>query len=498
MNSIKKLLLYIFVFVPLIALLSLGFYTRESYSEPEYQYQVYLDGEKLGLIESKDSLYEMINKEQIEVKKKYNTEQVYPPKGFQIVKTNTYDDNLNTTEEIYKKIKDKKEFTIKGYTITIKSKEENVEPIYIYVTDENIFEEAIKNIINTFIGEERYKQYMTKTQPEIIDVGYIIENIYFDQKITIKESYITVNEKIYTDSQELTKFLLFSNDTGSKLYTVVQGDTIESIANANELNVDELLIANDDIHDVDTLLAIGQQINVALINPILSLVYEEIVTEDIEQQYTTEYVEDNTQYVGYKETKQAGANGISRVTSRVQFTNGAKNQGAIRVGNPIVIKPVQNEIIVKGTKAYGSYSGQYVDTGEAWGWPTNQPYIITSGFEYRWGQLHDGIDISGTGYGSPIYASLDGTVVNAQYGGLIGSTAGYNVVIAHDNGYYTTYAHMAPGTIKVKVGDRVTRGQVIGGMGMSGWATGTHLHFGLYYGIPYNGGRPINPFKLWQ
>jgi murein DD-endopeptidase MepM/ murein hydrolase activator NlpD len=499
MNKIKNFLIStIFIYIPLIALLSLGFYKQERYEEPKFQYQVYLDGEKIGLIESKDELYDLINKEQIEVKKKYNTDQVYPPKGFQMVKTNTYDEKLNATEEIYEKIKEKKEFTIKGYTITIKSKEEDKEPTYIYVTKESIFEEAIKNIVNTFIGQERFKQYMDETQPEIIDVGYIIENIYFNEKITIKESFITVNEQIYKDSQELTKYLLFNKGTSSKLYTVVQGDTIESIANANELNVGELLIANDNIKDEDTLLAIGQEINVALINPVLDLVYEELVTEDIEQQYTTVYEEDNSQYVDYKQTKQKGSNGISRITTRVQFTNGEQNQGAITIGKPIVIKPVQNEIIVKGTKAYGNYSGTYVDTGDAWGWPTNQPYIITSGFEYRWGTLHEGIDISGTGYGSPIYASLDGEVVNAQYGGMVGSSAGYNVVIRHDNGYYTVYAHMAPGTIKVAVAQRVVRGQIIGGMGMSGWATGTHLHFGLYAGEPYNGGRPINPFKLWQ
>ena len=498
MNDIKNFIIYFIIIIPLALLLTVGFIRKESHEEPVYQYQVYLDGEKLGLISSKEDIYNLINKEQIEVKKKYNTDQVYPPKGFQIMKTNTYDGQLNTTEEIYNKIKEKKEFTIKGYTITIKSKEEDVEPIYIYVTKEEVFEKAINNIINTFIGEERFKQYMDETQPEIIDVGYIIENMYFDEKITIKESYITVNETIYTDAQELTKYLLFSNDTSSKLYTVVQGDTIESIANANELNVDELLIANDAIKDEDTLLAIGQTINVALINPLLSLVYEELVTEDIEQQYSTVYQEDNTQFVGYRETRQNGVNGINRTTTRVQYTNGEQNQGAYIVGTPIVIKPVQDEIIVKGTKAYGNYTGQYIDTGDTWGWPTNQPYVITSGFEYRWGQLHEGIDISGTGYGSPIYASLDGQVVSAQYGGMMGSAAGYNVVIMHDNGYYTVYAHMAPGSIKVKIGDYVTRGQIIGGMGMSGWATGTHLHFGLYNGVPYNGGKPINPFKLWQ
>ena len=193
MNKIKNFIIStLFIYIPLICLLTIGFMKQETYDVPHYQYQVYLDGEKIGLIESKDELYDLINKEQIEVKKKYNTDQVYPPKGFQMIKTNTYDEELNTTEEIYNKIKEKKEFTIKGYTITIKSKEEDKEPTYSYVTKENIFEDAIKNIVNTFIGQERFKQYMDETQPEIIDVGYIIENIYLQNHHTIAEGIETI------------------------------------------------------------------------------------------------------------------------------------------------------------------------------------------------------------------------------------------------------------------------------------------------------------------
>ena len=95
----------------------------------------------------------------------------------------------------------------------------------------------------------------------------------FKEKISIKESFISVDEKIYTDANDLTKYLLFGENISLKEYTVKQGDTIENIALANQLNVSELLIANDNIESEDTLLAIGQKVNVTLIDPILSLVY---------------------------------------------------------------------------------------------------------------------------------------------------------------------------------------------------------------------------------
>lgn len=515
--SKKGILTCILLAILLIGLLSINFFYEESYTKPNSTYQVYLDGEKIGLINSKDDLYSLINEEQTEIKEQYSVNQVYPPKGFQIVKKNTYNDNLITVKNVYDSIKNAKQFTIKGYTVTIKNADENVEPKYIYVLDKEIFEEAVENVIKIFIGEERYKQYTNDTQPEIIDTGYTIDNMYFSDKISIKDSYISVAEKIYTDSTELTKYLLFGENNSVKEYTVVQGDTIESIAEANQLNPEELLIANQELKTTNTLLAIGQKLNVALINPILSLTYEETVVEDIEKKYQTTYQDDPNEYEGYTKTTQAGVNGIDRITSIVQFTNGVQNQGGYIVDNLTkVIKAPVNEIIVKGTKKRsngGGITGKPPVLKGQWYWPTNQPYIITSPYAYRGGTFHNGIDISGTGYKSPVYAALDGEVISSGFGGMTGTSSGCNVVIKHDNGYYTVYAHLA--TTKknerpftnyrssdcdrvVTIGQRVTRGQRIGKMGQTGQATGVHLHFSVYVGVPYNGGYHINPWRLWQ
>lgn len=500
MNKYKGIIFCALLTILSTILVGFSFVSTEEYDEPISTYQVYLDGEKIGLIDSKDELYSLINKEQVEIKNEYKVEQVYPPKGFKIIKKNTYDENITTVEKVYDSIKDQKQFTIKGYTITIKSDLSGADPIYLYVLDEKILEESVYNVITTFIGEERYHQYLAGEQPEIVDTGYIIETMKFKEKISIKESFISVDEKIYTDVNDLTKYLLFGENISLKEYTVKQGDTIETIALTNQLNVSELLIANDNIDSEDTLLAIGQKVNVALIDPVLSLVYEEFVVEDVEQQYEKEVQKDKTKYNDYKKVTQKGVNGINRISSRVQFVNGEQMAGAYQVGTPQIIRAVQNEITVVGTKIRFTGNGQtgtYVDTGAAWAWPTNSPYVITSHYGYRWGTLHDGMDISGTGYASPIYASLDGEVVQAQWGGIVGNSAGYNVVLKHSNGYYTVYAHCAK--VIVKKGQTVTRRQKIATMGKSGVATGTHLHFGVFYGgPPYNGGRSVDPRKLWS
>ena len=104
---------------------------------------------------------------------------------------------------------------------------------------------------------------------------------------------------------------------------------------------------------------------------------------------------------------------------------------------------------------------------------------ITQGYNAL---LHKGIDI--VGYKACldyIVAHSDGVVVECRKTykttDKIGNSYGNYVKIKHDNGYYTLYAHMEYGSVCVNVGDKVTKGQVIGYMGATGRATGAHLHF---------------------
>ena len=105
---------------------------------PNSVYQVYLNGQKMGMIASKDELYDLINEEQRGIKEKYNVDKVYPPLGFEIVKYVTYDNDIVDANKIYDKIKDQDDFTIEGYKVTITSEEEGKEDIVINVLDENL------------------------------------------------------------------------------------------------------------------------------------------------------------------------------------------------------------------------------------------------------------------------------------------------------------------------------------------------------------------------
>ena len=503
MNNNKKkgvtiiisLILTIFVFL-------VGFANK--YDEIlSVKYKIYLDGKSIGSINSKDELYKLINEEQSIIKDEYNVDQVYPPKGFEIEKYISYNDSTRSVNEIYDDIKNSKSFTVKGYTATISSQateEEDAKVLFrVNVLDKKVFEDSIKTFIKTFVPSDQYEAYMNDTQEKIKDTGSMIENIYFKENITIKETYLSIDDKIYTNSDDLTKYLMFGSENANKDYVVKKGDTIASISDDNQLNTNEFLIANSKFKNANSVLAVGETVNVALISPKISLVVENYIVEDTEVKYDTEIKYDKTKESSYKNVEVVGQNGIQRVAKRIQVTNGDPGEGAvIDKENTHMIKEVVNEVITRGNKSNYNYNyGKYYDDGSNWAWPTNYPYILSSPYGWRWGAFHAGQDITGTGYGSPIYAIGSGIVRHAGWGGMVGSAAGINIVIEHPNGYWSVYAHLS--AVNVKENQTVSRKQKIGAMGKSGVATGTHLHLTISVGQPYSPGSYfVDPMKLWS
>ncbi len=471
-------------------------YKKASHKADSY-YRVYLKGEDIGLINSSEELYNLINKKQELIRSTYGVNNVYPPSDFEIVQTNTYDKTLSTVEEIYKKIEEVDNFTIKGYLITIK-KPEGEENITISVLDRKVFEQALDNFVSAFVDKKTYDDYINNKQEQIVDVGSIIDKMYFKESISIREGLVSVNNRIFTNVADLSQYLLFGENAQIQNYKVKIGDSLDSIAESNKLNVQELLISNPSYRGENSILAVGDNLNVTYLNPILNLVEEVHKVEDVESTMETKVVYDDTKPWGYSAVTTAGVTGITRMTQEYQVVNGEANSEVI-VTNRVVIREPVAQVTTKGRAYSGSsISGTYFDTGLEWGWPTNSGYIITSTFSWRWGKHHDGIDISGTGEGSPIYAAANGVVIKSGWNAG-GYGAGESIVIEHGGGYYTMYAHMVNGSSRVKPGARVVKGQIIGAMGHTGWATGTHLHFAVSRGTTDHwGAQFINPLSLYR
>ena len=461
-------------------------------TKPQTVYRVYLEGKSLGIIESKDSFENYIDKKQDEIKKKYNVKKVYIPAELDIVKEITFENHVKTNNEIYEEIKDLSPFTIDGYVVKIKGistktadgKEIPGETQNLYILKKEIFTNSIEKTVKSFIDPNDYENYANDTQPAIQDTGKMIENIYIRNKITIKKDKIPVNKTIYQTEEELSKYLLFGTTDPQATYEIRDGDTIKDVAFNNKISIEEFLIANPNLQE-KALLAPGQIVTLGVLKPQFSVVEESTVVTKEEQNYTTETRYDNDRLVGYEEVIQAGVKGENRMTYYVQKING-ENVNMVNTGKEVIREPI-NEIIVKGGKqAYyrGGGYGSIIATKGQWGWPASCANV-SSPFGWRWGVLHDGTDIAGCGYGSNIFAAQAGTVIisSSKYDN------GQYIVIDHHNGFYSMYAHLCVGCRYVQQGDYVEKGQVIGGMGQTGAATGVHLHFAIWQGgAPYTGG----------
>lgn len=107
---------------------------------------------------------------------------------------------------------------------------------------------------------------------------------------------------------------------------------------------------------------------------------------------------------------------------------------------------------------------------------------FTSGYGERWGTSHQGMDIANS-IGTPIVAVMDGTVIDS------GPASGFGqwIRILHNDGSISVYGHME--TLNVSVGQSVSAGQHIAGMGSRGYSTGSHLHFEVHPA----GSGPVDP-----
>lgn len=152
MNKLKNknnLIALLTTIIAAIFVFLIGF-SNQSNKVAEEKYQVYLDGEKIGLIDNVDNLYSLINNEQSTIKNEYMMLTKYIHQKVEIEKYISYDNDTSSVEDVYNKIKDQKSFTVKGYTVTISSDatdDSESKVLYrINVLDKKTFEDVIQKL----------------------------------------------------------------------------------------------------------------------------------------------------------------------------------------------------------------------------------------------------------------------------------------------------------------------------------------------------------------
>lgn len=287
-------------------------------------------------------------------------------------------------------------------------------------------------------------------------------------------------ENVYTDENLMTieemHAALTENTTGETTYTVVQGDTFNGIAYANDMSVSDLQALNPDVN-INRLM-IGQVLNVKEIIPRLSVTTIEDVTYTEAIPCPVVTVEDNTIYEGSSKILIQGVEGEAQVNAQVTYING-REKDREEISRTTLQEPTTT------TKAIGTKPRPKTASTGTYSWPIYGRITSYFGGRHIFGSYsyHSGIDISAS-YGAPIYAADGGTVTFSGYKG----TYGYLVIITHDNGTKTYYAHNS--SLVVSSGQKVYKGQQIAKAGSTGRSTGVHCHFEVRVN-----GTAVNPLS---
>lgn len=334
-----------------------------------------------------------------------------------------------------------------------------------------------------YIGDEYFgtlvdHSRIDETLEGILDkyrTGNETETVSFEKDITFVPGLYLADSFVEEDAiiEKITSF-----KSVATFYTVVYNDSPYLIAEKVNMTMEELARLNPGFSRA-TPVYVGDKIKITQDQPFLNVVVTREEHYEEQFKYETEYVQDNTRYVGMNQIRQNGVNGVRAVTANVSYINGVEISRKV-ISRTITKNPV-NQIIAVGTlqRPANSAPGSTVEAGK-FIWPVGGSGGYKGyGFAAPGYSNHRGLDIIAPG-GTPIYAAESGIVTQINSSGWGGGWGKY-VVIRHSNGLSTRYAHCSA-IANIYVGQKVTAGQLIAYVGTTGNSTGNHLHFEVMVG----------------
>jgi len=394
-------------------------------------YEVVVDGENIGFVADKALAYDAINAARTEVKLLLGENVPYDKEPV-FVSRIVSGSSLATKEALVDNMLDNISTLTKGYVV--------------YIDGEPVFGVSEKNM-----AEQILSQYKRDMVGDMAD-GAVLE---FSEKVEVRSGHMHVSMLKTTDS---ALSVLKGDGRRVRTYSVQKNDTLASIAESFDMNIEEIIAINDNVGDE---IYEGMVLNIESREPLLTVRCIRTVSMTEPVPYGVEQIEDDSLYEGRTVVEREGTEGSQTVVATVTTVNGVEVDKKV-LSSETITEPIA-KIEKIGTKERPATTGS--GTFEN---PTNG--VLSSRYGQRWNRSHNGIDICGS-HNTDIKAADGGLVT---YAGWMDGYGNY-VIIDHENGYQTAYAHCA--SLDVAVGDRVTQGEVIAKMGSTGRSTGTHLHF---------------------
>jgi murein DD-endopeptidase MepM/ murein hydrolase activator NlpD len=424
-------------------------------------YHVFVNGKEIGVVNSPDVIRKWTEAKLQEEKAKHGL-------------TLTLSDYITYQEEKVFKGKYDNEAAIQALAEISDIKVEAVKlvvdgKVVGYAADQRSAEEVLARLKQKYSGVpvNADKKSAVFAASMSVENKTPVKQVTFKEDVKLEPGSVPAAQVLSVDKLEQ---LLTKGTVKQVVHIVQEGDCISCIAEKYGITTKDIYANNPGITE-DTLLQLGQQINVTANRPLVTVQVVEEVTREETIDYSTQIRSNDKLARGESKIVQEGREGSKIVRYQIVKENGQVVKQNV-IDQKIVMRPI-TKIIERGTKVISSRgTGRLI-------WPARG--YISSGFGMRWGKLHKGIDIAGAG---PVRAADNGRVISAGWDGDYGKS----IVIDHGNGLQTRYAHLS--SIKVSVGDVVSQGKTIGMKGSTGHSTGVHLHFEVL-----RNGRVQNPLR---
>ncbi len=349
--------------------------------------------------------------------------------GSAIKGTTSLSVNFPQVADVPAKTKNKKAAKVISKKITAINLDGKILAIKGFVEEDTINAEAQVSIDEL----AALNQLLATTTPPVVDTS---ENTSLVGNIVATE--IVVNIPPVDEPVSLEE------DGDISEYTVVEGDTIESVAKQFNISVDTILWAND-LKRTSTI-KIGQKLAILPISGVSYKIKSGDTVSEIAERFN----------ISQREL--------------VEFND--LQDGRLVIGDTIIIPGGT----IKSTTT-GSNNGSVKNVPKSSAKDAGTGFFsrpVNGGIKTQGIHGHNGIDIAGP-IGTPILAARGGTVILVRGGSTWNGGYGNYVVVSHENGIQTLYAHM--NSITVSQGQHVTTGQQVGTLGNTGQSTGPHLHF---------------------
>lgn len=407
-------------------------------------YSVEIDNNVLAVVKDEKDFLEALEEVKAEAMSSYGQDVVLS-KEPAFIETKVKKGEITETDKIIRSIKEQIDIKLKAIAITVDGEEVAI------VKDQQAAQHILESIKAPFLEKEesQYDAVEFKEKVEITEVGAEFSDILNEEEALKKIAIGTDEEKIHE---------------------VEPGENTWTIARKYDLMMADIEKANPGLEPEK--LQIGQKISLIVPKPLLSVTTKEYIELVEEVPFETEYEDTSSLYKGDKKITVQGEEGQREIKGYIVKENGAEVNMEI-VHENIISEP-KTRIIAQGTKERPATMATGVFSNPTRG-------RLTSPFGARWGRRHTGIDIASS-YGTTVASADAGRVSFAGRQGSYGNL----VIIDHENGYQTYYAHNSK--IVVKKGDRVYKGQKVAEMGSTGNSTGVHLHFEVR-----KNGTPVNP-----